>query len=313
MPILRSVEWLDQNTERNYPLALSASGLDTTGAFRIPNDFLVGLRIAVHYGLAVNPGDFYIKNLSIFPAGFGIVIGYGDSGVTVASTTIARSAFSDFSEYRLSGVGDFLDTEGYVVLGQLTGLDEQPTGQWTFSKANGLLEVDCIVPNIRGISGIRVRNGAELSRRITGDVVFTARRNQRISVGETEEGDPEIIWDGIEGENLNEACVCDDTIQTDPIRTIGDVEPVNGRITILGSDCLTVSGSEGAIELNNECSKPCCGRTELETLTDALELLNRQAATLETRTTNIEARWSQFEQLVLGSRLGDGACLDCES
>lgn len=313
MPIVRSVEWLDQNTERNYPLALSAGGLDRTGGFRLPTDLLVGLRLSIHAGLVADPGGFYLKAISVFPAGLGLVVGYGDSETTVASVTIARSAFEPFSQYRLSGVGDFLDTEGYVVLGQLEGLDAQPTGSFVFDKDQTLLEVDCVVPNIRGISGIRVSNGASLSRRITGDVVFVARRNQRISVVEEPGQDPQIIWDGVSGENLNEACVCDDTVQGDPIVSISDVTPIEGRITLFGSDCLDVVAGTGSIQLNNECSKPCCGRTELETLTQALETLSRQIITFETRMANLEARGGQFEQVVLGSRLGDGACLDCES
>lgn len=311
MPLIRSVEWLDQNTERNYPLAMSAGGVDQTGAFKLPTNLLVGLRLAVNVGLIVDPGGFYLKSLSVFPAGLGLVIGYGDAEVTVASTTIARSAFSTFSQYRLNGIGDFLDVEGYVTLGQLDGLDTQPTGSFTFEKSQGLLEVDCVVPSIRGISGIRVLNGASLSRRLTGDVVFVARRNQRISVVDVPGEDPQIVWDGVSGDNLNEACVCDDTVQGEPITSIGNVTPVNGRITLFGSDCLDIVPGVGSIQLENQCSKPCCGRTELETLTQALETLSRQIITFETRMANLEARSGQFEQAVLGSRLGDGACLDC--
>lgn len=313
MPIIRSVEWLDQNTERNYPLTLSSSGEAAGGAFQLPTDFLVGLRIAVHHGMVTDPGGFYLKSLSVFPSGFGIVIGYdSDSGpVLVASTTIARAAFTEFGQYRLNGLGDFFDTDGYIVLGQLVGLDAQPTGQFEFEPDDARLEVDCIVPMIRGVTGVRVDSGAGLSRLLTGTLVFTARRNQQISIIE-EGGETQIVWDAVEGAGLNEPCVCDDTVETQCIETIGDVTPVDGRIVIHGSNCLTVEEGDGSINLDNTCSKPCCGREELATLTQALETLSRQNNTFETRLANLESRTTQFEQLILGSQLGDGPCLSCD-
>ena len=36
-----NLEWLNHNSQRNYPIADDATGYDETGTFKIPEDFIV--------------------------------------------------------------------------------------------------------------------------------------------------------------------------------------------------------------------------------------------------------------------------------
>ena len=313
---IRNLEWADHNSERRYPLTIEATGEDTSGSFDLPNDFIVGLYLKVHSGLTIDPGKFFLRSIVNASSGFGITIGYDATGgaINVATANIARAAFSEFQTYRLTGVGTFLDAAGAIVLGKLGNIDEQPAGQFEFDIAGGKLESDVVRPLIRGISSLRAQTGGDISDQVYGDVVFQAGTNMRITVVQAAGADPVIIFDAIEGEGLNEDCVCDDDPEQAPaIRTINGIPGTSdGDFTILGNACLVPIGIQNGIRLDDVCSEPCCGCRELEIITAQLEQFGRQATTLENFLVSLEARVTQMDLVVLGARLGDRGCISCD-
>lgn len=311
---LRNLEWANHNSQRNYPLVIEATRTDVTSSFALPNDFITGLYLSVHFGLNVDPAKFYLRSLGNFASGFGMVIAY-DSGagpVNVATANIARAAFSPGQSYRLTGIGDFFDATGHVQLGSLSNIDEQPAGQFSFDFAATRLETDVVRPMVRGISSFRVQSGSALSDPISGDLVLVAGTNMRITVVQQADQDPRIVFDAIEGEGLNEICVCDDDPElAPPIRRINGVPPTtDGDFTLLGSDCLEVRPMTNGLQLVDTCSVPCCGCTELEIVTAQLEQFLRQATTLENFLVRLEAVVEGMNQSVLGSRLNDRTCVE---
>jgi hypothetical protein len=311
---LRNLEWGDHNSERSFPLTVDATQADLSGTFVLPDDFIVDIRLAVSAGSNWLPNRFYVKNIGNYATGFGIVIGYDNSSsqLTVATANIARGAFVEYEYYQLTGVGDFVDSAGFVQLGKLAGMDNQPGGQFEFDRVGGQLETDCIQPQIRTLSSLTLINGSDVSDKIYGDIELIAGRNMRItavSVGDV----TQIVFDAIEGEGLTEDCVCDGEEDTVPIRTINGIPPTaDGDFTILGNSCLIPEAITNGLRLNDACSEPCCGCTELEIVTAQLEQFGRQATTLENFLVNLEARVTQMDQVVLGSRLGDRGCETCE-
>lgn len=306
MPGLKNwnLDWLAHNSQRRYPLTADATGLDVTGDFSLPDDFIPELYLPVHAGLDVQPGRFFIRSIGVYAAGFSVIVGY-DDGTTVhnvASAVIARATHVKNTTYALGGLGDFADTVGRIVIGSLGNIDQQPPGLWQFAMTGTRLETDCVRPIVRGIGGFRVRNGTTLSDLIYGDVVFEAGANQRIDVIYTDGEDPVIRWNAIEGEGLNEICACLDEGSTPPIKTINGVPPtVSGDFTLLGSDCLSVNPIEHGLQLVDTCSQPCCGDPELQEITRALESLRVQAATAEQFLVRLESRVDQMDLAVLGS------------
>ena len=299
-----NVDWLSQNGQRRYPLAADATATDSTGSFQLPDDFITELYIPIHAGLAVQPGRFLIREIGVYAAGYSVIIGYDDgSTVTkIASAVIARSTHVKNTVYNLGGLGDFADTSGRIVIGDIGNIDKQPPGLWQFTLAGARLEPDSIRPIIRGISSFRVKNGSVLSVPVYGDVVFEAGTNQRIDLIQEEDELPIIRWNAIEGEGLNEICACLEEDDVPPIKTINGILPtVAGDFTLLGSDCLETSPIEHGIQLIDTCSKPCCGDPELDAITVALESLRINAATLEQFVGNLESRASQIELAILGA------------
>jgi hypothetical protein len=312
---VRNQEWLALNANRAYPICDDATQQDVTGKFKLPKDFMVSLYLAIHAGLDVDPSQFHIMTIGAYASGYSIVVGYynGTTSIPVASALIARAAQTHRNiPYRLGGIGDFVDTTGHVVIGDLSSIDEQPVGQWSFGLDDGRLELDTITPNIRNVSALRIRNGTSLSDRIYGDVILTAGKNMRLTPILEEGMDPVIVFDALQADGLNEPCVCVTAALGDCIRTINQIGPTpDGDFTVLGNDCLQVVGITNGLQLTDSCSEPCCGCTELETVTSALEQFGAQATTLENFLVSLEARVTQMDQVVLGSQLGDRGCLQC--
>lgn len=312
---IRNLEWGDHNSERSFPLTVEATKTDLSGSFVLPDDFIVDVRLAVGIGTNWQPNRFLIKSIGNYATGFGIVIGYDDGVsdvVTVATSNIARGAYAPYEYYRLTGVGEFVDVNGFVQLGKLDGIDAQPGGQFEFGLTEGQLETDCIQPQLRTISSITLVNGSNVGNKIYGDIVLVAGRNMRltaVAVG----GVTQIVFDAIEGEGLNEDCVCEGDTDAPAIRTINGIPgTADGNFTILGNTCLVPEGIANGIRLNDVCSEPCCGCEELEVITAQLEQFGRQATTLENFLSELTARVTQMDQVVLGSTLGDRGCVTCE-
>ena len=70
-----NVEWLNLNSQRRYPLAEEATGIDLTDTFNLPNDFLVEMNFPTNAEIAASPTTFFIKHLSAYAGGFAITIG----------------------------------------------------------------------------------------------------------------------------------------------------------------------------------------------------------------------------------------------
>lgn len=310
-----NLEWLNHNSQRKYPLAAAATGADVGGDFKLPNSFLLSVYLPVSSAASINPGGFFVKTVAAYGSGYTLTIGYQPSvgaAVVVAAASVPRSGHQKYDSYALRGLGDFYDSVGRVVIGDLAEINEQPAGQWEFSLATGRLELDAIRPQLRGVSQLRVQNGSDVSDPIVGDVVLRAGRNFRIT---PVVGSPSTIqFDAIDGEGLNESCVCvGDAAEAPAIRTINGISPTaDGNFTLSGNDCLSLQALTNGLQANDNCSEPCCGCNELEVITEAMQLLGSQVTTLNTFLTNLEARVSQMDAVVLGSRLGDGGCAPCE-
>ncbi len=315
MPATRNwnVTWLNHNAGRSYPLANDATKQDVSDTFKLPDDLIVGLYLAVPLAQIVDPAAFFLKTLLVLPSSIKIEIGYynGSSNITVATAAVLRSAHTFGDSYSLRGVGDFYDAGGHVVLGHFANLDLQPAGSWQFELADGRLEPDVVRPQLRGITSIRVANGTSVGEPLTGDIILRPGRNFRIVpllvVGE----DPVLQFDAIEGEGLNEECVCEDgTPTSEPIRTISKIKPTaDGNFTLEGSDCVELTAITNGLQIRNTCSEPCCGCKELRVVTESLEQFGRQATTLQNFLVSLEAQVTQMNSSVLGSRLNDRTCL----
>lgn len=308
-----NLEWLNSNSQRSYPLVETASKVDTTGTFTIPDSLILGLYFPIHAGLVAFPERFYIKSVSVFSTGLNVVLGYWDnvSGIAVASTTIAFSSHSEYKTYSLIGEGDFLDCAGKIVIGKLDELSSLPAGAYDFTYSAANVDSDAIRLMLRGVSSISLVNGTSVTKRLQGDIAFVAGSNMSLT-SSTIGGVTSITFNAIKGAGLTINCNCEDDNDIGScIRTINGVTPTNGGdVSLVGDACLSITSIANGLQFTDTCSKPCCGCTELEAVTTDLVRFGEAATGLTNFLNRLEGSVNRMNLTVLGSRIGDsGSCL----
>jgi hypothetical protein len=305
-----NLQWLNHNSQRAYPLTERASKTDTARAITIPDSFIVELYLPIHSGTSFSPEKFFIKSLLISPTGFNIVVGYSENGansVDVAAANIARSSFAANRAYALTGVDDYYDSVGYVVLGNLDEVDVLAPGLYTFDPLAGELEAGVIRPMLRGISRLVVVNGSNESQDIYGDVVLVAGNNVRLDVA-VSGATTNIIFNAISGENLNQDCLCEIPDTGDCITQINGQTSIDGNFEIGANECIEIEGMNGGIRISDICAQPCCGCTELNAVISQLDRFGDGITTLQNFVTRLGSEVTQMSLVVLGSRLSSTGC-----
>ncbi len=312
MPVdIVNLEWQNHNAIRAYPLTAEATKVDVTGTFALPDDFIIALYLPVHAGLDVTTNNFHISAIQAYTAGFTVVVGYTNSSgdiITVAAAMIARITHTPGQTYMLGGVGDFADCLGRITIGNLDNIDNQPAGLFNFDLAGGRIEPDAIRPMIRYLSSLQVLNGSDLSDKLTGDIVIKAGTNMSITLAASAGEDPILIFNAIEGAGLTQSCDCSDDT-AGPINTINGIPPdSDGNFTIATNTCISINPLSHGLQLQDICSQPCCGPTELEVITQTIQQFQTQLNTLNNFVSHLQSVVDQMDLVVLGSRLGDRGC-----
>jgi hypothetical protein len=317
MPLSQwNLEWLDHNSQRNYPLAEDATGTDTSGGFQLPEDFLVELDIPIHSAMDMDPAKFFIRQIVAAGTGYSIIVSYlGSEGVQdVGSANIPKSAHKRWSTYALGGIEPFDDTVGKVTINKLTSIDDQPTGVWDFDVNGTRITPDVVRPIIQGVQSLKVQSGSSTSQRFYGDVELVAGSNIQITPVVVSGGVSKIIISALSGEGTIEPCVCEgDTDALPCIKTINGIQPTpTGNFNFIGDDCLEITESANSLKIEDVCCAPCCGCTELEAITQDLERFNQQKVNLEFFVSDLRSSVTGMDMVVLGARLGDKSCITCE-
>lgn len=305
-----NLQWLNHNAQRSYPLTERATKKDVTGTFTIPDSFIVALYFPIHAGTSFTPSGFYISSLLISPAGFNIVIGYTDGTNTqpkVAAANIARANYEPNTAYAVAGVNNFYDTIGYVVLGTLDELDRQPPGLYNFDFDGAEIEPDAIRPMLRAVSSMRVFNNNEYSDYIYGNVTLIAGANVRIVTSKTN-NETFITIDAINGENLNQTCLCDIVNEGPCITSINGVTTTDGNFVMSPSTCTSLVPIQNGLKIEDTCAQPCCGCSELDALRDQVNRFGDGITTLQNFVTRLGSEVAQMSLVVIGSRLSTSSC-----
>ena len=317
MPLSQwNLEWLDHNSQRNYPLAEDATGADASSSFQLPEDFIVELDIPVHSAMDMDPAKFFIRQVVAAGTGYSIIVSYsGSSGVQdVASANIPKAAHARWSTYALGGIEPFDDTVGKVTINKLTSIDDQPAGVWEFNVGGTRITPDAIRPIIQGVQSLKVQSGSGTSQRLYGDVELVAGTNIQITPVVVAAGVSKIIISALSGEGTIEPCVCEGSAEALPcIKTINGIRPTTtGDFNLIGDDCLEITEGTNSLKIEDVCCAPCCGCTELEAITQDLERFNQQKANLEFFVSDLQSSVTGMDMVVLGARLGDKSCITCE-
>jgi hypothetical protein len=194
---------------------------------------------------------------------------------------------------------------GKVVIGSLTNIMKS-SGSFNFALAGGRLEPTVIRPDLRGVSALYVKNIEEISEAIQGDVVLEAGTNFRIDVVAASGGEPNRIrLSAIDGAGLNQNCSCSENRDLPAIKTINGLPPDNnGNFVLQGDDCLKLQGITAGLKITDECSKPCCGCSELNVVTTTLTTVLNQVTSLENLAYRLETALNAMQVNLIASKVG---------
>ena len=309
-----NVEWLNQNSQRNFPIAEGVNREDVTGTFKLPLDLIVDLVWPVHAAADVQADRFYIHSVTIFGTGLTITLGYhivGDlNGSPIGSVSVASATHTLNQSYFISGIGDFYDSIGKITIGNLTNT-LTAGGLYNFNLLTARLESTIIRPNLRGVSAIILVNGSDRSDPIFGDVELVSGTNTRLVTNANPGGNPQIRIDAIQGAGLNQECDCSDQLPEDApcIRTINGIPPDEaGNFNLLGDDCFQLEAIDNGLQVIDACSQACCGCEELEKIIQDIETLSIQINTLDNLTSRLDSTVNSALVNVLISKSGDLPC-----
>ena len=309
-----NLEWLNHNSQRKYPLADDATGYDKTASFRLPDDFIVQLDLPIHTAMDMDPVKFYIRQVVAAGTGYSVVVSYEESAETsidVATAHIPVSSHtSEYKTYTLGGIEPFDDTAGKITINSLDAISLQPPGLWEFDPAGTSLTPDAIRPIIQGVQSLSVSSGGGTSsKKLYGDVELIAGDNIELKVINQE------VWiSALDGSGTIDTCDCEGDAAVLPcIKTINGISPnQSGQLFFIGDDCLEFGVGANAITVKDNCCAPCCGCTELESITKDLERFLQQQVNLEVFVNELKTSVTTMSLTVLGSRLGDRGCITCE-
>jgi hypothetical protein len=264
MPQIESLEWLNQNSLRSYPIRDGLTRLDQSGQFVIPNDFMVDLSIAT--GSAVG-NRYYVS--TIVNRLTSVVVTISDqASVVVGTFTVQAGSFTEYQVIPLvTSTGSYQVATGKLTVGSLQGMQRSPTGSYSFTLTTAELLSRTIIAAVQGVSSITFIDDTGVTQTLQGNVTIIARTNLSFTY---DSGSNTLTLDAGQGLGLNTQCQ-----EINYITRINGVTPDgNGNISILGTGCTGVSTSSAAtISISDTCCVPCSGCEDLATLTARLTQL----------------------------------------
>jgi hypothetical protein len=312
-----NLEFLNHNSQRSYPLTADSSKLDLSGDFKIPSDLLVGLDLPVPGSYSFSDHRFFIRQIAASGSGLQLIVGYqnaANASTDIAYAKLLYSSFQPYSTVPLLGYPPYEDVVGKVSFGDIAGVIRQPAGLFNFDLEGSRIEPQAIRQTLRGVQGIRVRTAlGSVSPWLYGDVELAAGENVRLDVVTTG-GVTKIVVNSIlgEGSSVGDECIGQD-VSLPCITRINNIRPdLTGNFNLVAGTCIQLQPETAGIRITNTCAETCCSCAELEAITRDLVRFAQERAQLSDYVNRIGTENSSFITNVLGSRLGDGGCVNCE-
>lgn len=251
---MHSLEWLNVNANRAFPLKSSNHFLNSTSKFKLPYDFIVDgmLFLNVNYQL-----EFYISQIDYSEDILTVTVSLGTGEDALKGSIQNPSINLENETMSLNGTGVYTGSYGTIIIGSLQNMLK---GSLTFNFGATTFEPTRINRLSTGINSLNgITNGA---------INIVSRSNVSVRV----EGQ-NLIIDTIDG-----LCQCNNN---NCVKSINDVKPVNGNIDLIGIGVMEVTGSENGVTIENTVSESCCGCDEINDILDDLTDLERRVTALE--------------------------------
>jgi hypothetical protein len=308
----RNLSWNQYNEARKFPLLYNCNPVSTDGNFRLPDDFLVGLYISHNLGTTLaDPGSFFIGGITWY--GTGVIISVYYRANAGAETKVAETTI-DFSGDKIPEIAQLLGysssfVSGYIVVGEIGALKEQPTGDWKFNYAATTIDPFCIRFIATELSELYIRNGDKISGPFKGTITLQAGNKITLDPSSPNQ---EILscltppaTSGGTLVTISTVTDDDETENSKFVKTINEVKPdAKGNITFTtGESCLKIApkAAEHAIEFSDSCTKPCCTCAELGPITEATKTLEASITELRAKIDTLYVQSQLISQAFLAA------------
>ena len=285
MPWIDSLDYLNLNSLRRYPLREGSSVTSTDGFFQIPDSLIVDFSISASSDIALRCyiSRFFNKVSSVIieiSAFSGV-----NPSVIVGVFDIDLNSHKLNDTYYLTPSDDYVSASAKITLGDTSLLSQQPSGSYLFDQYSSEFETRTVVPSVVGVTRIKYIDSDGNTQSLSGDVVMQARSNMLFTYGAIANT---VIMDVGDNLGLNKSCDTGNCIK----RINGVVpEPTSGNLSLIGIDCLRVASNAGyTLELTDSCCTPCSGCNDLTTLTTRLTSLENKFIELKNFYTTINGQ-----------------------
>ena len=326
--LTQSLEWINSNMHRNYPIADGVVPQAVSGEY-LPASFLVDLQLIVPYVEGLDASKFFVSSIVRQPAAFQLTIGYMIDTATgtgfdcaVSATIPLNLQFTGTSEpyaVQLAGLTSVVAatpqssyTSGipaaYAAMRGIRGtayiascVDMASIGELSFVYANARLIPQCVYIEspVSNVSSVRFIDDYGTDATFTNDITIRAENGVKITVtGQTLTFslDEEYMKAELDRQMADK--------YGNSIKTINEIGPDdNGNIQLQGMDCTIITTQPSGIMISNPCAKPCCDtgnvdsaeiQTALTDLQSAKEVLNNYYMDLATKVNSMQARLSSL-------------------
>lgn len=308
-------EFLNDNQHRNYPLKDNASARDTTNTINLPQTLMADMVLNVPQD--ANMDEFYVSNVVIRSLSVDITISYYNGGDILDIGVFSEiSADADpFAVYELAAFPQaaavnkaYESVTGTLVVGLIEEALAYP-GAWSFTLETAELTTSAIHGGLAGIRQITVNDET-----FSGNIVLREGPNVTLDSEYDAVNDKYIITvtaAETAGSGLrNDTDVYNALVEQfgPPITKINGINPDNlGNFILSGLDCTDIQGISGGLTINNPCSQPCCDKSYLDGIYDALaELNSRYSRIIDFYTnvsTNINSMQNKLAMLQLNTNI----------
>ena len=292
-----SLEWLNSNMHRNYPIVDNTVPKDITGRYYLPSSLMVDMQLIVPYVSGLEASRFFISSVTLAANSYQIVIGYLTSdpsseirsgfdcaivsGIPAdlvfagdaldAAHTFRISAITTEATYMSSSYTYGIPSE-YAALRGLRGSlyigtcsDLANIGAMSFDFSATQLMPTCVFiedPETE-ISSIRFVDDTGTDQTLTNDITIVLGEG---IIAEVSQDNTTVTL------KLDESYVQTQitSILSDKVGhavlTINGIGPDDqGNIQIIGRDCTNIVSETNGISISNPCAKPCCDSNGTET------------------------------------------------
>lgn len=183
-----NLQWDNHNQLRAYPLNSLSTRLSVAKTFKLPDDFIVGMKLSVSGLKQLNPAGFYISSVGSYGTGYTIQISYTEythmgsddntsalNDPVIATVTFQSSQLSaGYQMFKLEETNANYRTSGFICIGSLSDIQNQPSGLWQFNYSGGAIDPDVVLVAASKSPFIFIQNSNGVVQGPYDNIIFKA-------------------------------------------------------------------------------------------------------------------------------------------